>query len=144
VIRVHQARNWGDNSMPIRIRIVSESNLIFVFQPNQPCHGIRTGTIHADLAIMVHCHKRKSRVDLRVDDLDFQSVNRIDRFPIRPCSSAQRINRQLEFGSTNGVYIHNILEIADVRENEVFLVRGCRLHGTTEDNAPYIFIPGSQ
>src|SRR5262249_54490525 len=57
VIRIHQPRNWRHNSMPVRVRIVGECNLILIFQSNQPCHGIRTGTIHADLAVMVYRHK---------------------------------------------------------------------------------------
>ena len=52
-----------------------------VIQPTSFAIAQRTGTIHSDLAVVVHRHERKGRVDRRIDDFNFQSVNRIDRAP---------------------------------------------------------------
>ena len=72
---------------------------------------------------------------VRIDDVNVQSMNRIDRLPVRQRSPAQRVHAQFEVGAANGVDVHDVLEIANVRENEVFLMGGRRPDRFFEWNA---------
>ena len=55
--------------------------------------------------------------------VDVQPINRIDRLPIRPRGSAQRVHTKLQVGAANGVDVDDVLQIAHIGQNEVFLVR---------------------
>jgi hypothetical protein len=50
------------------------------------------------------------------------------------------VDRELELRATNDVYVHNILEIANVGGDEIFLVRGRCPNGLIKRNAPYILV----
>ena len=78
---------------------------------------------------MIHGHERKRRVNRRVDDGDVQSVDGVDRLPIRPRGSAQGIHAKFETGAANRIHVNDVLEIANVRHHEVFLMRRCGLDG---------------
>ena len=64
-----------------------------------------------------------------IDDRDVQPVNGVDRLPIRPRRSAQRIDAKFELGAANRIHVNDVLEIANVRQDEVFLMRGRGLDG---------------
>src|SRR5271170_2814719 len=100
--------------MPVRIGIVGESYLVLVFQPYQPGHRVGAGTIHADLAVVIHRHERKPWVNRWIDDGYVQSVNRVDRFPVRTRGPAQRVHAKFEVRSANSIDVYDILEIANV------------------------------
>ena len=75
----------------------------------------------------------------------FQSINRIDRLPVWPRGSAQRVHAEFEVGAANGVDVHDILEIANVGQDEIFLVGASRgADGFLERNALYIFVSRPQ
>src|SRR5450631_3508479 len=96
MIGIHQTGTRRDDPMAIRIRIVCEGDLILVFQFNEACHGVGAGTIHSDLSVVVDRHERKSWIDYGIDDLDVQSVNRVDRLPVWARRASQRIDSDLQ------------------------------------------------
>jgi hypothetical protein len=57
VIRVHQPCGGRHDSVPVGVRIVSESHLILVFEANQARHCVRAGAVHSDLAIVIDRHE---------------------------------------------------------------------------------------
>ena len=83
VVRVHQTGQWSDNPVTVGVGVVAERNLILIFQAHQPRHRIGAGAIHADFSVVVDRHERKSWVDGSVDDLNVQSMNRVNRIPVR-------------------------------------------------------------
>ena len=95
VVRIHQARRGRDDSVPVRVRIVGERHLILIFQPHQSGHRVRTGTVHADLPVVIDGHEGKCRVNHRIDDSDIQPIDGVDRLPIRPGGASQGINAQV-------------------------------------------------
>jgi hypothetical protein len=110
--------------VPICVGIVGESHLVLIFQPDQPGHRIGARTVHANFAVVINGHKRKCRIDDWIGDDDVQPVNRVDRFPVRQRCSAQRVDAKLEAGAADRIHVNDILEIANVRQDEIFLVRG--------------------
>src|ERR1700720_4979972 len=103
MVRVHQPRNRSDDSMPIRVGIVSEGYLVLIFQSDQPGHRIGAGAIHTDFAVVVHGHERKRRVNDWVDHGDVQSINGVDWLPVRPRRSAQWVDAEFELGAANRI-----------------------------------------
>ncbi len=75
---------------------------------------------------MVDSHERKSWVDGSVDDLNVQSMNRVNRVPVRKRCPTERVYAQLEVGAANGVDVDDVAEIANVGENKIFLTCGRR------------------
>ena len=100
--------------MPVGVGIVRERHLVLIFQSDKPGHGIRAGTIHADLTVVIDRHERKRRVNDWIDDDDVESVSGVDRLPIGPRGSAQRVHGEFEVGAANGVHINYVFEIAHV------------------------------
>ena len=129
--------------MPIGICVVRERDVIFVLQADQSCHRIRARTVHTDLAVMVHRHEGKCRINHRVCDRNLQSVDGVDRFPVGKRCSSERIHAQLELRAANGFDIHYILQIAHIRQNKIFLVSCSGSKGFFVRSALYIAVAGS-
>ena len=126
--------------MPVRVGIVGKCYLVLVFEAHQSGHRIRTGAIHTNLAVVIDSHEREGRVDGWIDDGNVQPVNGIDRFPKRARGSAQRIDRKLEASVANGLHIDNALEIANVRQNEIFLMCARSFDGFVKRDALYLAV----
>ncbi len=110
--------------MPVRVRIVSEGDLILIFESDEPSHRIRAGAVHADLAVMIDRHEREGRIDCGIHHADVQFVNGVDRLPVRSGSATQRIDAELQSGAANCVHVHDIPQVLNVRDDEIFLVCG--------------------
>src|SRR5215469_2110885 len=93
---------------------------------------------------MINRHEGKSRIDVLVDHIELQSVDRIDRLPVRQGSSTQWINANLETGAADRIHVYDVLEIANERRDEVFLVRRCRTKRLIVGNSLYRFISRAQ
>ena len=122
---MHQTHGWHHNAMPIGVRIVREGDAILILESYQPGHGIRAGGVHADLAIMIDRHERERGVDDRIHDDNVQVIDRVDRLPIRPGGTTERVYPQLEAGGADEVHIDDVPQILNVRHHEVLLV--CRV-----------------
>jgi hypothetical protein len=114
VIGIHQPGRRGDDAVPVGIRVVGECHLVLIFQSDQPRHGIRTRAIHADLAVMIHRHERKGRIDPRVHDGDVELVDCIDRFPIVNGGAAEWIDRELQPRGADYFHVHDVAQILDI------------------------------
>ena len=55
-----------------------------------------------------------------------------DRLPIRPGRAAERVDAELQPCAPDRVHLDDVLEILDVGQDEVFLVRRRRLHRRRE------------
>ena len=70
MIRVHQTRRRRDDAVTVAVRIVRERDLVSILQRNEARHRIWTGAVHANLAIVIHCHERERGIDDGIDDFD--------------------------------------------------------------------------
>src|SRR5258705_13974002 len=104
--------------------MVGEWDLVFVFELHEPGHRIRAGAIHADLPVVIHGHEGERRIQQRIHDANVQAVNAVDGLPVGQGSASQGIDAKLESGAANRVDINDVPQIAYVRQDEVFLVRG--------------------
>jgi hypothetical protein len=85
-----------------------------------------------------------STVELRVDDRDVQFVEAIYRLPIRQRGAPQRVHTEFQPSGTDGVHVHNIFQILNVRQNEILRLSGRRLQRGGVGNAFYNCIAPSQ
>ena len=115
--------------MPCRsaVGVVGKRDAELILEADQAGHRIRAGAIHADFAVVIHRHERERRIELRIDDRDVQFVDGIDRLPIRQRRAAQRVHAQLQTGGADRVHVHNVFQILDIGQDEIFLMRGGRL-----------------
>ena len=70
MIRIHQSSRWRDDAVTVAVGIVRECDLVSILQRDKARHRIRTGTVHANLAIVIHCHEREPGIDDGIDDFD--------------------------------------------------------------------------
>src|ERR1700724_2840143 len=59
-------------------------------------------------------------------------VNRVDRFPVGSGGASQRVDAKLEARALNRIHVHNVSQVTDVREDEVFLMGSPSLSGCGE------------
>jgi hypothetical protein len=71
--------------------------------------------------------KANCRIELRIDDRDVEPINGIDRLPVGQRRAAERIDAKLQTGGANGVHVHDVPQVVDVGQNEIFLMRGAAL-----------------
>ena len=114
MVGVHQPRNRGDNTVPIRVGVISESDAIAVLEADEPGHRVGAGAVHADGTVMIDCHEREGRIDLRIDDRNVQPIDLVDRFPVMHRGAAKRVDGELESGGANGVHVDDIPQVVDV------------------------------
>src|ERR1700704_4817270 len=109
--------------MPVAVRIVSPGDVETILELYQPLHRIWARTIHADLAIVVESHEGEPRVDVRVGHRDIQTVTLGDWLPVGQGSPAQRIYPDLQTRGSDCIHVDDVLEIFDIRHDEVLLMR---------------------
>ena len=109
--------------MAVGVAVVGEGDPESIFQLDEPCHGIGARRVHADLAVVIDGHEREGRIDHGVHDGDVELVDGVDRFPVRPGGAAERIHAEREAGAPDGGHVDDVLQIPDVGEDQVFLVR---------------------
>src|SRR5215469_3634706 len=93
---------------------------------------------------MINRHEGKSRIDVLVDHVELQSVDRIDRLPVRQGSSTEWINANLETGAPNRLHVHDVFEIANEPCYEVLLMGGRQTKRLVVCNSFYRFIIRAQ
>jgi len=67
VIGIHQPRARRNDAVPIRVRVVGESDPVAILEADEPGHRVWAGAVHADLAVVVDGHELEGRIDLRID-----------------------------------------------------------------------------
>ena len=135
VIGIHQPRRRRDDAVPVRVGVVGEGDAVLVLEADEPGHRVGTGTVHADLAVVIDGHEREGRIDLRIHHVDVQTVDLVDRLPVVHGRAAERVDAQLEAGGADGVHVDDVPQVVDVGQDEVFLVRGRRLDGRRKRHA---------
>jgi hypothetical protein len=140
VVRIHQAGSGRNDSVTIRIRIIREGYLVFVFQAHQSRHGVGAGAIHANFAVVIHGHEGKSGVDNGIGDGDIQAVNRINVLPVRPGGSAERIDAEFEVSAANGLGVDDVAQVIHVGKDEILLMGGDGFDGRIEWSALHFLI----
>ena len=124
VVGVHQPGRGRDDAVPVRVGVVGEGDAVLILEADEPGHRVGAGAVHADLAVVIDRHEREGRIDLRVHDIDVQTVDFVDRPPVMHRRAAERIHAQLETGGANRVHIDDVPQVVDIGQDEVFLVRG--------------------
>src|SRR5882762_11362404 len=62
-------------------------------------------------------------------------VNRVDRFPVGSCGASKRVDPKPEARALNSIHIHNVSQVTDVRDDEVFLMGAASLDGCGEGHS---------
>ncbi len=144
MIRVHQTDGRRDNAVAVGVGVVGKCHAVFILQPNQAGHRIRTRTIHADFPVVIHRHERERRVEFRIHDLDVQFVNGIYRLPQRQRRAAERVHTEFQIRGANRVHVHDVFQILNVRQNKIFRVRGRGLERGLKGNSLHAGIARAQ
>ncbi len=92
MIGIHQARARRHDAVAIVVGVVGECDVEAVLHLDQPRHRIRRRAIHPNLAVPVHAHETKSRIDRIVHDRCVDAIALDDRGPsnARPRRPADR------------------------------------------------------
>src|ERR1700676_4836192 len=69
---------------------------------------------------------------------------RVDRFPVGSGSASERVDPKLEPGVTNRVHVHDISQVLNVWDDEVFLMGAPSLDGCGEGHPLHACIVSSQ
>ena len=72
---------------------------------------------------MVDGHERERRIDRRVDHLDVESVDPVDRFPVADRRTAERIDAELQACRADRFHVDRARECAHVGETQVLCPR---------------------
>jgi len=99
VVGVHQPYAGRDDSVPVKVHIVSKGDIEPVLHVHQVGHGVRAGAVHSDFAVFVQGHKGESRVHAFVDDFEIESVAFRDWLPVPQTGTAQRVNADMNAAS---------------------------------------------
>src|SRR4030095_1383823 len=124
MVWVQEADRRSDDAVPVSVGIVAESDVKPVLKLYQAGHRKGARTIHTDLAVMIHRHKRKRRVDIRIHDRYLETIPLGQRLPISYGGSAKRINADLHASGADGFQTDDLGEILHVGHDEVLRV-GC-------------------
>ena len=101
VVRRQQAAALGDDAVPVMIGVAGKRNVEFVFQSDQPLHGVRRRRIHANFAVPIHGHESKRRINGFVHNRQIETVLLGDQRPIIDARAAQRIDAERNLGIAN-------------------------------------------
>ena len=125
--------------MAVIIRIISKGDVEFILETYKTCHGIRRGTVHANLPIFVDSHKRKCGVYIFIHYLYIQSVFLGDGVPVIHACPTHGINPYLEFGRCDGLHVYNVFQILYVRLDIIVFVCGAGSQRTCKGHTLYFF-----
>ena len=123
VIGIHEPRGARHDAMSVCVAVVGEGDPKPIFQFDESCHGMGARWVHADLAVVIDGHEREGRIDHRVHDGDVELVDRVDRLPVRLAGAPERIHAEREAGAPDGRHVDDVLQIPDIGQDEVVLVR---------------------
>ncbi len=129
VIRRQKPGAARDDAMPVVVRVAGKGDPETILQIDQPLHGIGRGRVHAKLAVPIDRHETERRIDGFVDDGEIQPVALGDRPPVVDTRAAERVDTQRDPGSTDGVHVDHVDEVARVRRDVVVPVRRGGAHG---------------
>src|SRR6266536_1924135 len=124
MIRIHQSGGWRDDAVTVGVGIIAHRDLKAFFETHQSGHGIRTGAIHAYLAVMIECHEAESRIDLIVDNHQIEAVALGDFLPVRKRCAAEWSDPDLHARRGNRLHVDHCRQIFDVRPNQISFARG--------------------
>ncbi len=103
MIRVHQSRARSHDAVAIVVGVVGECDIEAILHLDQPRHRIRRRAIHPDLAVPIHAHETKSRIDGIVHDRRLDPIALDDRSPVVHARAAERIDADAHAGVANRV-----------------------------------------
>jgi hypothetical protein len=137
MVGVHQPCTWGDDAVSIGIRVIGERDGVAVLEADEPRHRVGAGAVHSNRAVVVDGHERESRIDQRIDDLDVQPIDLVDRLPVMHGGAAERVDGELEPGAANSAHVDDIAQVVDVGKNQVFLPRRLGVDRSGERHSLY-------
>ncbi len=111
MVRREQSRASCHDSVAVVIRVAREGDIEAVPQGYEPLHGKRGRGVHSDLAVPIHGHKSKGRINVAVDDGEVQPVALGNKRPTMDAGATQRINANVELGRANGVHVEHVREV---------------------------------
>ncbi len=119
MVRIEQAGRWSDDAVAVSVRVVAEGDVELVLELHQAGHRVRTGTVHADFAVVIHGHEAEARVNLRIHHRQVKAVALFDRLPVRQRRAAQRINADAHTGRADGLHVNDLAQRVDIRRDEI-------------------------
>jgi hypothetical protein len=68
--------------MTVGVGIIGEGHLVLITQVDQRGHSVRTRAVHPNFAVMIDRHEGKRWINRGIYDIDIQSVEGTNWFPI--------------------------------------------------------------
>ena len=130
--------------MAVGVGIVAKGDVESVLEHDQPSHGERTRTVHADFAVVIEGHESEGRIHAVVHQREVQSVALGDRFPQRKRGAAEGIDSDAEAGLADGFHVDDGSEICHVGRGEIVSNRRGGGAGLRGGHALHLAIPTGQ
>ena len=143
VVGVHQPNAGGNDAVAVKINVVAEGDVKFIFQRHEIRHRVGAGTIHPDFPILIQGHKRESGVHAFVDNLNVQTVFFRDWLPIPDTRASQRVYADMNTGSCQCFHIHDAVQVVHVGGDQVNLMGCISLERFREPETFHIFQPAA-
>src|SRR5450631_4243315 len=105
------------------VRVAGERKIKTVLHSDQPLHRVRRGRIHANLAIPIHSHETKRRIDCLIHYCQVKAMFLGDSRPVMNAGTAQRINSETKLRTADDFEINNVVEVVDVGSQIIVLMR---------------------
>ena len=135
MVRIHQARR-RDDAVTVIIGVVSEGDIVFVFDLEEICHSERRRAVHANFAVVILRHKAERIINVGIDNLEpFDAVSLRNRHPIIQSRAAHGIGADVQAGFSDRVHVNDACQCLDVRHDIIEEVNVIHLDGFLERNA---------
>ena len=121
--------------MTVVVRITGEGKVKAILHRDQTLHRVDRGWVHPNLAIPIHGHETKCRIDHLVDNREVEPVSLRNRPPVVDSGAAQGINTDAELRAANGVHVNHVREISDISIEVVVPVRRRSLKSLVDRNS---------
>src|SRR5215831_3360771 len=93
---------------------------------------------------MIQRHESERRIKAWVYDLNIQTINPVDRLPVRTGGATKRIDCELEAGACDSVDVQDVPQVAHVRQHQILLMRGGCFDRIRQWHAPYTCVASKQ
>src|SRR5487761_7605 len=137
MVRIQQPGATRHDAVAVVIGITGEGNVELILEADQPRHGVRRRTVHADFTIPVESHETKGGINGGIYDSKRKAITLADAAPISQSRTAQRINSNFEICGADGLYINNGAEIIHVPGHVIMAMGRWSFNGLLVKRPPH-------
>ena len=144
VVGIEQPGLGHDDAVTVGIGVIAERDLVAAAHLYQVRHGEGTGTVHADLSIVIHGHEGEAWIHGGIDDLQVQLPAKGDGLPVGKRGAAQGIDAALDVGVPDRFHVDDVRQILDVRSDEIVQASGRGLERRLDRHAAHAAVALAQ